>query len=98
MRGKVFLLPPPLWGRVGVGGRDVAQRPGRRVRSPEPPPRAPPHKGGGRGKTNQDNTLRNPCPGRPQGGEGRVRGWGPGATPGGGTPPESGRRPAAARR
>src|SRR5215472_6118791 len=39
-----FLLPPPLWGRVGVGGREVATRqcPIRR-----PPPPAPPHKGEG---------------------------------------------------
>src|SRR5260370_37117642 len=31
-----FLLPPPLWGRVGVGGREISVRP-RPIRRPPPP-------------------------------------------------------------
>src|SRR5262249_50044076 len=38
------LLPPPLWGRVGVGGRGIAAR---QCPSPRPPPPTPPHKGEG---------------------------------------------------
>src|SRR6266566_7431890 len=38
------LLPPPLWGRVGVGGRAVVAR---LCLIPRPPPPTPPHKGEG---------------------------------------------------
>src|SRR5215468_9422697 len=38
-------LPPPLWGRVGVGGRGIVAKPCRLSR---PPPPTPPHKGEGR--------------------------------------------------
>src|SRR5215471_7261598 len=40
--GTTLLLPPPLWGRVAVGGREVAARECNR-----PPPPTPPHKGEG---------------------------------------------------
>src|SRR5690606_30259524 len=45
--GSAFLLPPPLWGRVGVGG---ARPPGREEapRGRVPPTPTLPHKGGGR--------------------------------------------------
>src|SRR5262249_16357396 len=38
-------LPPPLWGRVGVGGREVVAQSFRHSRSPPP---TPPRKGEGR--------------------------------------------------
>src|SRR5262245_6257745 len=40
-------LPPPLWGRVGVGGRAVWHP---RSHTARPPPPPPPHKGEGRRK------------------------------------------------
>src|SRR5258707_3570835 len=42
-------LPPPLWGRVGVGGREANVWRCYTLRPPPPPP--PPHGGGGRKKT-----------------------------------------------
>ena len=50
LMGEVFdnvgttplVLPPPLWGRVGVGGQEVAEH----LRDPHP--RSLPHKGEGR--------------------------------------------------
>src|SRR5262245_11460417 len=38
------LLPPPLWGRDGVGGRGVVAM---MCPTPRPPPPTPPHKGEG---------------------------------------------------
>jgi hypothetical protein len=43
-------LPPPLWGRVGVGGRTGLSEKGIAPHSDDaarPPPLTPPHKGGG---------------------------------------------------
>src|SRR5713101_9151464 len=40
-----FLLPPPLWGRVGVGGRGIVAR---NCPAARPPPPTPPQKGEGR--------------------------------------------------
>jgi hypothetical protein len=42
--GKLGLLPPPLWGRVGEGGDAVMHR---RCLTQSPPPLTPPHKGEG---------------------------------------------------
>src|SRR6202011_5708618 len=52
-----FLLPPPLWGRVGVGGRGI-----RHGREPtgRPPPPTPPHRGEGRSEGPEPD--RNPSP------------------------------------
>src|SRR5262249_56255989 len=42
--GRLGLLPPPLWGRVGEGGDAVMHR---RCPPRPPPPLTPPHKGEG---------------------------------------------------
>src|SRR5262249_22495391 len=41
---KLGALPPPLWGRVGEGGRSLSRR---SVNTSRPPPLTPPHKGEG---------------------------------------------------
>jgi Family of unknown function (DUF5681) len=45
---EASLLPPPLWGRVGVGGQAVRRR---GVLISRPPPPTPPHKGEGRSES-----------------------------------------------
>src|SRR5580700_271678 len=40
----LFLLPSPLWGRAGVGGREVLRRRGRQRKTSRPPPLPSPNK------------------------------------------------------